>query len=465
MIRNLRRKRSTDAYPDRNAPRVVIEGLERRVLLAAQELISNGSFSLGIASWTRNGDFWADTNIPANSRSSPGYAAGGVNTSGSAKNNANGSIEQQFTIPSSATSITARWWYNVTSNETTTTTAYDTMRVQVLNTSGTVVSTLATYSNLHKSTLGSYQQAVANLGQFAGQTLRLRFLATTDASYTTVFRIDDVSVVADMPSAAVTSVSPDPVIGSESPQWITINGSGFQPGFSAVLRDVTNNVSHPAITDSSRLQFVNSNQVKVLANVGTANAFWSVQIVNHASDVSNAFNFKVVAPTVSGISGRADTLLLNLIDQLAPSYYRSTWNITLEQFKAWVTTIAHAEGGPGAYVAHSQGAPGWIDANGNNRGDRFAHIGNASFRFSTGLGPFQLDNGGGGGGQNWTRMKTIDKLNPARSAESTLAWHFNRFTAAGTRLIDFANNSVWFAVKTTAGTTKPANHWAAVTGT
>jgi hypothetical protein len=169
--------------------------------------------------------------------------------------------------------------------------------------------------------------------------------------------------------------------------------------------------------------------------------------------------------TPLNITARADTLLLNLIDQLAPSYYRSTWAITLEQFKAWITCIAHAEGGPGAYVAHSQGAPGWIDSNGNNRGDRFSHIGNASFRFSTGLGPFQLDNGGGGGGQNWTRMTTIDKLTPSVSVKSALEWHYNRFTAAGTRLIDFANSSVWFAVKTTAGSTKPANHWKAVTDT
>ena len=37
-----------------------------------------------------------------------------------------------------------------TGNTTSTTTAYDTVKVQVLNTSGTVLATLATYSNLDK---------------------------------------------------------------------------------------------------------------------------------------------------------------------------------------------------------------------------------------------------------------------------------------------------------------------------
>ena len=442
-----------------------IEPLESRTLLAAQQLITDGSFNSGIASWVRTGDFWADTTIPANARTAPGYAAGGVNTSGSAINNANGSIHQEFTVPASATSVNASWWYNITSNETTTTNENDLLRVQVLNTAGTVLSTLTTYSNLNKTTLGNYQEGSASLQQFTGQAIRLRFLATSNGSSTTTFRIDDVSVVANTPDATVTSVSPDPVVGSSSQQWITVNGSGFQPGFSAVLRDVTHNGSPTTITSSSSLQFVNSGQVKVLANVGTANAFWSVQIVNSGSDPSNTFNFKVVAPTVSGISGRAGTMVLDLLDQLAPQYYRPTWNITLEQFKAWVATIAHAEGGPGHYVAHSQGAPGWIADNGNIRGDRFAHIANSAFRFSTGLGPFQLDNGGGGGGQNWTRLKTIDKLNPNVSVESTLAWHFNRFTNAGTTLANFSASSVWFAVKSSEGSPKPGNHWSAVTGT
>ena len=45
-----------------------------------------------------------------------------------------------------------KFWIKITSAETTTTTAFDTLRVQMRNSSNTVLSTLATYSNLNKST-------------------------------------------------------------------------------------------------------------------------------------------------------------------------------------------------------------------------------------------------------------------------------------------------------------------------
>jgi hypothetical protein len=84
---------------------------------------------------------------------------------------------------------------NVTSNETTTTTQFDRLFIEVRSTSGTLLATLATFSNLNKGTAGAYVlRGPFSLSSFAGQTVRIQFRATTDGSLTTTFRVDDVSV-------------------------------------------------------------------------------------------------------------------------------------------------------------------------------------------------------------------------------------------------------------------------------
>jgi len=108
-------------------------------------------------------------------------------------NNASGTEYQQIAIPSNATG-TLTFWLNTVSSETTTTTQYDKLYVEVRNTSGTLLATLATYSNLNKTTAGSYSQKSLSVAAYKGQTVRIQFRGTTDSSLTTTFRIDDVSV-------------------------------------------------------------------------------------------------------------------------------------------------------------------------------------------------------------------------------------------------------------------------------
>ncbi len=58
-----------------------------------------------------------------------------------------------------------------------------------------MLATLATFSNLNKTTAGVYTlRGGYSLASFAGQTVRIQFRATTDSSLTTTFRVDDVSV-------------------------------------------------------------------------------------------------------------------------------------------------------------------------------------------------------------------------------------------------------------------------------
>jgi serine protease len=99
---------------------------------------------------------------------------------------------QTVSIPSGKTSATLTFWLHIDTAETTTTTAFDTLRVQVLNTSGTVLATLGTFSNLNHAT--GYQQHSFSLNSFIGQTVVIKFTGTEDSSLQTSFVIDDVNL-------------------------------------------------------------------------------------------------------------------------------------------------------------------------------------------------------------------------------------------------------------------------------
>jgi hypothetical protein len=101
-------------------------------------------------------------------------------------------LAQKITIPSGCSATTFSFWLHIDTAETTTTTAFDTLKVQVLNSSGTVVSTLATFSNLNH--ISGYLQHSYSLGSFAGQTITLKFTGSEDSSLQTSFVVDDTAV-------------------------------------------------------------------------------------------------------------------------------------------------------------------------------------------------------------------------------------------------------------------------------
>ena len=99
---------------------------------------------------------------------------------------------QQVTIPAAATAATLTFWLHIDTAETSTTTAFDKLTVQVRNSSGTVLSTLATFSNLNHAT--GYSQKSFNLLSFKGQTIQIFFSGVEDSTLQTSFVVDDVNL-------------------------------------------------------------------------------------------------------------------------------------------------------------------------------------------------------------------------------------------------------------------------------
>ena len=101
-------------------------------------------------------------------------------------------LSQTVTLPTGCTTYNFSFWLHINTAAATTTTAYDTLKVQVLNGSGTVLTTLHTYSNLDHNT--GYAQRSFDLSSYAGQTITLKFTGHEDYEYQTSFVIDDTAV-------------------------------------------------------------------------------------------------------------------------------------------------------------------------------------------------------------------------------------------------------------------------------
>jgi hypothetical protein len=103
-------------------------------------------------------------------------------------------LMQAVTIASACHTDSLSFWLSIGTTESTAS-AVDTLTVQVLNSSGTVLATLATYSNLNANN-NQYAQQTFNLSSYAGQKIKVRFTGTeTDkGGGTTNFRIDDTAL-------------------------------------------------------------------------------------------------------------------------------------------------------------------------------------------------------------------------------------------------------------------------------
>ena len=152
----------------------------------AQQLIGNPGFENGSGNpspWT------ATAGVVSNSTSEPPHAGTWDAWMDGYGTTHTDTISQTVTIPSTITTATLTFWLHIDTAETSTTTAFDTLKVQIQNTSGTVLSTLATYSNLNKNT--GYSQKTFDLTSFKGQTIKLVLIGAEDSTLQTSFVVDD----------------------------------------------------------------------------------------------------------------------------------------------------------------------------------------------------------------------------------------------------------------------------------
>jgi PKD repeat protein len=98
-------------------------------------------------------------------------------------------LSQAVALPAGCTTYKFNFYMHIDTGETTTTTKYDTLKLQVLNSSGSVLANLYTYSNLNHNT--GYSLHSFNLATYAGQNITLTFTGTEDYTKQTSFVIDD----------------------------------------------------------------------------------------------------------------------------------------------------------------------------------------------------------------------------------------------------------------------------------
>jgi hypothetical protein len=153
----------------------------------AAQLLGNPGFETGTAApWTASSGVIADS-----SKEPPHSGTWDAWLDGYGKTTTD-TLAQTVTLPAACPTDSLSFWLHIDTAETSKTTAYDTLSVQLLNSSGTVLATLATFSNLNAAT--GYQQYTYSLAAYAGQAVTLKFTGAEDSKYQTSFVVDDTAL-------------------------------------------------------------------------------------------------------------------------------------------------------------------------------------------------------------------------------------------------------------------------------
>jgi aminopeptidase S len=153
---------------------------------AGDNLLQNPGFESGTANWT------GTTGVITNSSSRPAHTGSYKAWLQGNGRSTTENIGQSVAIPGTATAAALSLWIRIDTAETTGSTVYDTVKVQIVDGAG--ATTLATYSNLNKST--SYVQKTLDVTQYKGKTVTVKFVGQEDSSLQTSFVIDDVALTA-----------------------------------------------------------------------------------------------------------------------------------------------------------------------------------------------------------------------------------------------------------------------------
>src|SRR5438132_13570944 len=137
-------------------------------------------------------------------------------------------LQQQITIPINTAQATLSFWLHIDTAETAST-SNDTLKVQIRNGSGTVLTTLATYSNLNAS--AGYRQVSFDVTSYRGQPIQVYLIGVENSKLKTSFVVDDFALYAIIPVSGDFALSASPSAltisqGSSGTSNITTTTSG-----------------------------------------------------------------------------------------------------------------------------------------------------------------------------------------------------------------------------------------------
>ena len=151
------------------------------------QLLSNPGFESGYVNWVAASSSDVTNSTGRTPRTGSWYAwLGGWSSTHTDW------MYQTVTIPSTATTATLSFYLKIDTAETTTTTAYDTLKVQIRDTSNGLLTQLVSLSNLSASCC--YAQKSFDISAYRGRTVRVYFEAYNDSALQTSFVIDDAAV-------------------------------------------------------------------------------------------------------------------------------------------------------------------------------------------------------------------------------------------------------------------------------
>jgi len=100
-------------------------------------------------------------------------------------------VTQSVSIPAGKSGATLSFYLHIDTQESGNK-AFDTLKVEVLSSSGSVLTTLATYSNANAAP--GYALKTLSLNAYIGKTVQIRFVGAEDRSLSTSFILDDVTL-------------------------------------------------------------------------------------------------------------------------------------------------------------------------------------------------------------------------------------------------------------------------------
>ena len=156
----------------------------------AQQLLGNTGFESGAASpWSISSGALCSNSTCSGESAHAGSWFAWLDGYGSSHTD---NLSQTVTIPAGKTSATLQYYLHVDTAETTTSTAYDKLYVRVYSSSGTLLKTIRTFSNLDAAS--GYSVHTDSLAAYIGQTVKVQFTGTEDASSQTSFVLDDITL-------------------------------------------------------------------------------------------------------------------------------------------------------------------------------------------------------------------------------------------------------------------------------